>query len=512
MERTGKQYSRAHSCGGADSEAPSASSHQGFSIVYNGEHDPVPLGTAEDAESLMTCSSGFVEVGGIMNHPRLSTRLERRLFLRHAVMAAVAVFSLTDAGTKGHGAESHPLRVGVGVADITPPLNVGILMSSGRRLSEPFEGVRLPLQARAVVVEKNGRRIALVSLDLLGLAGEAVGGWSEFKQRVVAAADHVVASDDLVLASTHTHEGPESIALSDLFHTQAFQTWVGDLARKIGGAVKDAARSRRPCRLAVTSRAAPGLSVNRRIRTKRGIASVRRQLPPDVVIGPEGPVDDRVRVAAFIGQSDEPMVLLVSFTAHPVLEMCIKQVSPDYPGEMVRELERRHPGTVSIFLQGACGNVNPPTMERSAENSRQYGQRLANIVDESLSELKPLDSQQLDLRWKNVSLPRRNVHGEPESKSLDTLDTRIGVARIGNAAFVFLPGEPFVEIALAIREASPREFTAVVGYAEDYIGYVPTDRAFANGGYETGPGRWSQVAPGSEAIVGDAAIKLLKEL
>jgi len=82
----------------------------------------------------------------------------------------------------------------------------------------------------------------------------------------------------------------------------------------------------------------------------------------------------------------------------------------------------------------------------------------------------------------------------------------------GGASFVFLPGEPFVEIALAIREASPWDFTAVVGYADDYIGYIPTDRAFRNGGYEIGPGRWSRLATGSEPIVREEAIKLLKTL
>lgn len=71
----------------------------------------------------------------------------------------------------------------------------------------------------------------------------------------------------------------------------------------------------------------------------------------------------------------------------------------------------------------------------------------------------------------------------------------------GDAAFVFLPGEPLVELALAIREASPWDFTAVVGCADDYIGYIPTNRVFENGGYEIGPGRWSRLAAGSDVIV-----------
>ena len=51
----------------------------------------------------------------------------------------------------------------------------------------------------------------------------------------------------------------------------------------------------------------------------------------------------------------------------------------------------------------------------------------------------------------------------------------------------------------------------MLGYVGDYIGYIPTDRAFDNGGYEIGPGGWSRLARGSEPIVRQEAIKLLRE-
>jgi hypothetical protein len=440
-------------------------------------------------------------------------RLSRRRFLARstAIGSAAALGVQLPSARAGDAPDGDvlPFRAGVGVAEITPPLEVGILMSSGRQLSEPFEGVRLPLYAKAVVVENRQRRIALVTLDLLGLAGEAVGGMAGFRRRVVAAADGAVAADDLVLTSTHTHSGPESIALSDLYHEEHFRKWAGHLGRQIGAAVKDAAASLQPSRLMVGSCLVPDLAVNRRIETTRGIASVRRELPPETVIGPEGPIDDQLRVAAFVDRSEKPFAILVNYTAHPVLEMCIKQVSPDYPGEMCLELERRHPETVALFFQGACGNINPPTMERSAANAHEYGQRLARHVETCLGNLKPVDGDQVALRWQTLKLPRRALTGKPET---DPLETRIGAARIGAAAFVFLPGEPFVELALAIRAALPWEFTSVAGYADDYIGYIPTDRAFENGGYETGPGRWSRLAPGSEPIVRREAIKLLESL
>jgi hypothetical protein len=413
---------------------------------------------------------------------------------------------LTSLGRAESPNEPYPWQVGAAVAEIATPLDVGLLMSSGRELWEPFEGVRLPTCARAVVVQREGQRLALVALDLLGLAGEAVGGMDDFKLQVVQVAGSIVEPDALILSSTHTHTSAESTALTDLYLTPAFKSWSEQLAQHIGGAVRRAADAVRPCRLITGSHPAPDMAVNRRIRTTKGIRSVRQQIPADELIGPEGPTDDRVRVAAFLDRSDRPVAILVNFTCHPVLEMCIKQVSPDYPGEMCLELERRHPGAVPLFLQGATGNINPPTVSSGAVSSRQYGQRLAELVDAALADAKSADGDRMAIAWRSVELPARKLADQPEGKRLPA---KIAAARFGSAAIVFLPGEPFVEIALAIREASPWPFTAVVGYSDDYIGYIPTDRAFENGGYETSPGRWSRLAPGSEAIVCDEAIRML---
>jgi hypothetical protein len=66
--------------------------------------------------------------------------------------------------------------------------------------------------------------------------------------------------------------------------------------------------------------------------------------------------------------------------------------------------------------------------------------------------------------------------------------------------------------ALKVRERSPFEMTAVVGYAGDYVGYVPTDVSFVEGGYEVTFGRWSVLDPGSEPALCRAASALLDDL
>ena len=438
--------------------------------------------------------------------------MSRRQFVAGAsrVLLAGAAGAAALRSARADGAAPWgPWRVGSGQREITPPRDVGILMSSGRGEWAPFEGVRLPLCARALVVDNAQTRVGLVALDLLGLAGEAVGGMDDFKRRVSAHAGHALEAEQIVLASTHTHSGPESLALSDLYRTEPFRNWVKALAERIGAALGDATRSLRPCRLMVSSIPGAGLSVNRRIKTERGITSPRAVRPTDVVYGPEGPTDDQVRVAAFIEQSGRPAAILVNATAHPVYEMCIKQVSPDYPGEMARLLEKRHPGATALFFQGAAGNINSPQVSTGPADAGRHGRQLADLVDRALGKLRPVQGSDLAIRWRQIKLPARTLQGEPQA---EPLLGAVGALRLGSAAMVFLPGEPFVEIALAVRKASPFDFTAVVGYAESYIGYIPTDRAFSSGGYECRPGRWSRVAIGSEQVVRQEAIGLLKSL
>src|SRR5205823_515985 len=55
---------------------------------------------------------------------------------------------------------------------------------------------------------------------------------------------------------------------------------------------------------------------------------------------------------------------------------------------------------------------------------------------------------------------------------------------LGKALVVHLPGEPFIEYQLKAQELRPDAFVCVAGYGDDGPGYIPTARAFFEGGYE----------------------------
>ena len=91
-----------------------------------------------------------------------------------------------------------------------------------------------------------------------------------------------------------------------------------------------------------------------------------------------------------------------------------------------------------------------------------------------------------------------------------TMPLEVQVFRLSrDVAVVCLPGEVFVELGLAIKQASPFATTLVVELSNDCPEYVPTRKAFTEGSYETVN---SRIAPGGGERLVEAAVRLLKAL
>lgn len=82
--------------------------------------------------------------------------------------------------------------------------------------------------------------------------------------------------------------------------------------------------------------------------------------------------------------------------------------------------------------------------------------------------------------------------------------------RSGPLCLVFLPGETFVEIALAIREQSPFKHTFVSGYNDLTPVYVPDETAFEEGGFEVG--LWCYSTPETSKVMVREASDLVQSL
>jgi len=78
--------------------------------------------------------------------------------------------------------------------------------------------------------------------------------------------------------------------------------------------------------------------------------------------------------------------------------------------------------------------------------------------------------------------------------------------QIGRLHIVHLPGESMIEYQLFAQQECPDAFVAVAAYGDCGPGYICTDEAFGQGGYEPSA---SRVAPGSEKLMKTAIRRLL---
>ena len=81
--------------------------------------------------------------------------------------------------------------------------------------------------------------------------------------------------------------------------------------------------------------------------------------------------------------------------------------------------------------------------------------------------------------------------------------------RMGGIALVGFPGEPFSEIGVRVKQASPFPHTLFSGYTNDYLGYVPVAEAYPEGGYEVDT---SPFLPDTADRLAEASLALLGEL
>ncbi len=396
------------------------------------------------------------------------------------------------------------LLAGTSVADITPPLEVGLLTSSVNGLYEPFESVRLPLKARVLVIKSNEELVAIVSLDLLSLNDTSVGGWDRFKKSIAG----VVAAEKIIVCYTHTHSAPESGAISDLYLTKAYHDWLKTMQVKIKQAIKEAFNNAEACNVDITSGELTGYSLQRRIKTPAGIVMSDSIQPIAKELLDIPPIDRRIRSVHFHSVKKNGVATMVHAICHPVHEMCMPHVSSEFPGEMCNELELSPESGMPLFLNGAAGDTNPPTVSMGAIYAQQHGVAIAGLVKKAKQQMV-LDTSSFAFSGGNVQLKIRP--GSNVTNELDAL-ARISAIRIGALAVVFLPGEPFVETAFEIEDQSPFDQTIIVGFSENNIGYIPTEEAFEQGGYEIGPGKWSFLEIDACRRIRDKAVDVLKGL
>jgi neutral ceramidase len=111
------------------------------------------------------------------------------------------------------GAAAAGLRAGAGKADITPP--TGYYLGGWTRADRVAQGQHTRLWARALVLEQDGRKVALVAADLFMVPGGIV------KHVGDALSGRGLSDQTILMSASHTHSGPGGYANFKTFNTAA---------------------------------------------------------------------------------------------------------------------------------------------------------------------------------------------------------------------------------------------------------------------------------------------------
>jgi len=352
----------------------------------------------------------------------------------------------------------------------------------------------------------------------------------------------------VMISCSHTHSGPATRGLRSIGRPD--EAYLDVAARKIIGAVAMACRDLAPSRLGF-GRGDVLVGINRRMRGSDGRTTLGRN--------PGGPVAPWVDVIRVDREDGSPYAVLSSHTAHPVvLAGNNLLVSADYPGYAMRFVERNEP-VISMFAQGCCGNVNSDPVGGTFEDAKRLGTILGAEIVRTFESIRTVPDISIDVSSALLKLPLmelppreellreaeryraalRRYEGDPERLRrsaeasfvewaedalalLDdpsrptSVDFPVQAIRMGDGVIVGLPGEVFVEYALRISSRSPFNPTIVLGYTNGCIGYVPTEEAYGEGGYEVDTAYKfygvQMISPESERIIISGVEDLLSDM
>ncbi len=404
------------------------------------------------------------------------------------LLLTVVLFAL---GMKSAAAGT--MLAGFAASDITPPLNLE-MAGFGPFLERKATGIHDPLLAHAAVMELDGVRYAVVDCDVAAVT-------ADFTQKVRQAVESStgIPPRRVLISATHTHSGP------------AIPHWIGwgaqdldflkVLPQKVADAIIAASNNLQPVSVLYGEVPVEGIGENREY--------------------DNGPVDTKLRVLKFV-QGEKLAGFIVNYSVHNViLSEQMHEYSADLTGVALAKIVQENPGSVGIYLQGSCGDINPRPAhqinnqppEKCLNLLNQLSESLAGFVRNALAGARPLDVQEMRMESKSITLPEvptdkalalRTMlmaddllkHGglPPRAersllwtrdtcraaldrfnrRPLDGRETEIQALRIQDVLILTDPGELFITFANQVARALPDLKVWVAGYADDYVGYIPS--------------------------------------
>ncbi|MFC3770353.1 hypothetical protein [Paenibacillus sp. GCM10012303] len=429
------------------------------------------------------------------------------------------------------------IKCGMSELVITPPLGSPIPGAGNERIST---GVKDDLFVKALVLESDRIMVAFLVLDAIDIArpdAEAIR--RKVQEQTGISYEHIIVS------ATHAHTSGPTIETSYVKAVDA--AYVQWMIQKAADAAAIAYASRREARIGFGLGVERDIAFNRRFRMRDGSVRTNPGIGHPDIVGPEGPTDPDVPVIRIDDPEGRPIGIVTNYACHADVVGGL-EYSGDYPGELSAAIKRVYGDqTVSLFFQGASGNINHIDVSGriSFDRSVHYKKMGRILAGEAIRTREKAETHaSLDIRVERVFVPiryrkpseeelavagqvlraeerypRNEVNFARQAMELaarEEEETEAEIHAVGfgpDTALVCLPAELFVEFGLAIKQSSPFRLTIVNELSNGSVsGYVCTPEAYGSGGYENRLRKYSRLQPEAGERFVRRALELLEKV
>ena len=427
------------------------------------------------------------------------------------------------------------LRLATFDVDATPPVGFAMAYDRVRRVEE------LGLRCRGIVLLGSGDPIILCAVDWIGIGN---GGHDAFRDSLAKAAG--TTRQRVAVHTLHQHDAPRcDFSAEQLLHEAGVSDVGGlnsslarDLLQRLSVAVFDAISSASDVtHVAFGAANVEGVASNRRILGDDGKVRETRFTTctdPALRAEPEGTIDSQLDSISF-WNGDTPVAVLSYYACHPQSYYRTGIPSPDFPGIARFMRGQAVPDVLHVHFNGAGGNIGAGKFNDGAKENRMLlASRVAAGMKQAFETAKKVPVTSADLAWTvaPVALPpakhldretlrsnmklwsSKDYFGTPDElawllrcESGHKID--LACLEIGDIRVLHMPGELFVEYQLAAKAMRPDLKVTMAAYGDYGPGYIGTEIAYSQGGYETSS-RSSNVDKSSERVLMDGMKQLLE--
>lgn len=322
--------------------------------------------------------------------------------LLHSCLASILL--LTAAGLT----PTLAIEAGFAETDITPDVaGKRPVWLAGYGMGRRAKGVHDPLLCRCVVLQDGDERIALVSVDLVGLQYPAV------QQIRVKLPDFKY----VMVSSTHNHEGPDVIGIwgRTAFHRGVDDDYIALVVERVVQAVEKASQSLTPVSAAYgTAEDESLLGDSRQPIVKDGVLRVLRFAAVERDSSRSMPPEN--------GMNSVLRGILVQWNCHPeALGPRNQLVTADFPWATVRALRKKYNCPI-VYMTGAVGGLMAPPRggrikdaagnelrEGDYEYARVYGEEVAALAAKAVDAAQPIELSPFVVSARPIAVPLTNV-------------------------------------------------------------------------------------------------------